>query len=400
MTKPKIMSTKANWSTTWIVVRPNPSWDATKDPEGHNKYTSYHILFCAKASEQKFLNKSQIDALLKSTNTGAGGPAQRIDGERMLISWNGKTGWVAARTLKERAARAAADALPAHADAADPLHASGNKKAAPEHGASKNLKKQKVSDEYFWDASFFGLETPVRVGDVKQRRWKGVAFTTLVPGLARFKQEFLERMKPKSIKPVVEPKQVAPIKQHQATAEVTKPRGGGGIIGEDAKAAVSAVPYFPSGAAAASNGGGKSKSGVTHIEARKDNGLDGGAYADSRTHTQVVQRFVDYMSGDVRVPDDVRAFFQTHAAIMNQMVDKYGASSSASSTNVFGHMLKMSKLPPSDWNKANLEAFARTYGVGNRQHCLAVWQAQTGTFNQLFSAALAPKETVTIDDLY
>jgi hypothetical protein len=393
ITKPQIMSYKANWSTTWIVVRPNPSWEASKDPESYDKYISYHILFCGLANDQKFLNKSQIDALLKSTNTGAGGPSQRLDGERMLISWNGKTGWVAARTLKERASRVA-DAGCNTPDAAAPAAPAPVKKTAPSNGASK---KMKVSSEFFWDASYFSLEAPVRVGNTEQRCWTGSHFSTLVPGLTRFKQEFLERWKPKTIKPV-DPKAAHAKATH---VDAPKARLNGNAASKPSKAEPQAAKpngVMPETHDAAPALHGAAKSGALACDGSAGD-LDAGVYVAHHTHAQVVQRFVDYMSGDARVPADTRAFFQTHTAIMSQIVDKYGASPDATA-KVFGHMFTTSKLPPSDWTKANLEAYARTYGEENRERCLAVWQAQTGTFNQLFAAALAPKHTVSLDDLY
>ena len=382
MTKKQILDYKATWSTTWIVARPNGKWDEAKDPDGHERYHSYHILFCGLATEQKFLNKSQIDALLKSTNVGAGGPAQRVENERMLISWNGKTIWVAARTLTERKPRS--EPAREASEGAAPAPAPAKKAAARANGPPAKKQKQ-CDDDYFWNAKVFATGEVVAFGCKTRRTWVTQRILqVLVSGPPRLKHDYCERTKAKSIKPV--------------DGRASAPEGA--RANGDARA--TSRPVAGAAAAAAASQPAKHVANTTKTTkpgCATDAPADL-AYAPQRTHAQVVQTFVDYMSGDERVPADVRAFFQTHNAIMAHMVDKYGATQEAPS-RVFGHMFTVSKLPASDWTKANLEAFARKYGEENRDRSLAMWQAQTATFNQLFAATLtAAKEPVSMDDLY
>ena len=383
MSKKQILDYAANWSTTWIVARLNPKWDAAKDPEGYEKYHSYHILFCGKASEQKFLNRTQIDTLVKSTNVGAGGPAQRLEGERMLIDWNGKPIWVAARTLQERLPRAEAAREASDGGAAAPAKKGAG---APAKGhAPVSNKKVKLNDDFFWDAACFTAKKDVRFGDVARREWCSTRLlAALVAGPARLKQDYLERIKPKVIKPLDTGKPVAKLGADDCVVAKPTVNKAAAVSNKPAAQRTPAAPVKPAKPTANGDAAGGGSA----------------AYAPDRTHAQVVTSFAEYMANDERVPADVRAFFTTHMAVMAQMVEKHGVSAGAQ-PQVMGHLFTAAQVDPEEWNKAKLEACARKIGEENRVRSLAMWQAQTGTFNQLFAVTLAKgKEVVTLDDLY
>jgi len=308
-----IMKSRASWGTTWIVVKPNGAWDATKDPDGYTKYHSYHVLFCGLANEQRFLTKSQIDALNKASNVSAGGPAQRIENERMLISWNGKSAWVSARTLTEKTP----STLPK--GAATPV-------AAPALGSRDRPNALGNTLPSLLGANFFQTSKCFKVGDASVRTWDGPP-PTLQAGTPEQRAEYVARIS-------------------------TPPEA-------SAKPAAKKVR----------------------------NGFHAAITPRAKTHKEVVQDFVTYITTDPRVPLDTRNFAAAQLAEMQKMHTK--RSDAAKFT---GHIFTVAGLPPENWSQASAMDYildATLNGsAADQSAAKLLYQAGSGTFNQIFGGIL------------
>jgi hypothetical protein len=91
------------------------------------------------------------------------------------------------------------------------------------------------------------------------------------------------------------------------------------------------------------------------------------------------------------VPEDARNFFTAQQDIMKKM-----ASKQTNAKKFYGHLFTVAEMPPKDWSMASAEAFY--LDNANPEGTKLLWQAQVGTFNQLFGAVVA--STRKVDDLY